>query len=131
MKRFLALTLLSTLLLSACMGEQLSEDTISAEDLAATPELEEPALAWQGLVDAYQAGDCEAAMEELHRQIEVDDECAALFGYFDDNGVPTIEWSRSDWNATGIKVKVYELDGPSIGSFALVNGEWKVEKAFW
>ncbi len=131
MKKFTALIILSALFLTACVGTSLT--VIDDETLATYPELEDIAVAWEALADAAEAEDCEAFLAQMRSSLQLTEEdCPSAFEYYED-GVPPIEWEKTQWNADMGKAKIYEVNSGSITSFIL-NGAtdvWGADTIFW
>lgn len=119
-----------TLLLTAC-GTSISVAT--DEEIKAYPELKPVMLAWQGLTEAATEKDCTTTLEYFRLTLKVDEEsCPDIFAYFEE-GVPEIDWARTDWSASGGKAKIYKLDGGSIASFIHneADDSWRADEKFW
>ncbi len=129
MKKLISLSILTSLLLAACS----SVDVADKEIIKANPDLKGAIHAWQGLVDAAEAEDCEEFMNHMRKTIGMTEEdCPAAFAYFAD-GAPIVEWEKTDFSTTGIKAKIYEDGSGSITSFIhdTANNEWRSELKFW
>ena len=128
MKR-IALFTLTALLLAACN----SGLTVADKDVLKTyPELEGTIWAWQSMVDSADAEDCEAFLENMRITLNLTEEvCPAAFAYFEET--PIVDWSRTDWSASGGKAKIYEMGGGSIASFINneADGSWRADEVFW
>lgn len=130
MNKLISLTILSTLLLAAC---GTSIDVADKETIKANPDLKGAIHAWQGLVDAAEDEDCEAFLDNIRKTIGVTEaDCPAAFAYFA-GGAPIVDWDKTDFNSTGIKAKIYEMDRGSITSFIhdTSSDEWRAETVFW
>lgn len=130
MKKLTSLLALSALFFTAC-GSAIT--VADKETIKAYPELEGAMLTWQGMVEAVQANDCAAFLEGMRLTLQLDETvCEAAFDYFSD-GVPEVDWARSDWSTSGGKVKIYKKDGGSITSFILneADDSWRADDIFW
>lgn len=90
-------------------------------------------LAWEALVEAAEAKDCDAVLAQMRISLKLESEaCPDIFEYFED-GAPDIDWSRTEWSTTGGKAKIYELGSGSITSFIHNEADdtWKNDELFW
>jgi hypothetical protein len=129
MKKIITLFLTSALLLTACGG---GAPVIDNETLDANPEVADISAAWQNLVDAAENEDCEAFLEGMRLSVDATEEdCPAAFEYLADYA--GVEWSKTEWNASGGKAKIYEIDGGSITGLILneATGVWGADEKFW
>ena len=118
-----------TLAFTAC-GETVTVAT--SDELRDYSDQKPIMLAWQGMMEAAQAEDCEGALEYIRVTVQADSTaCPAIYTYFEDT--PTIDWSRTQWSGTGDKAKIYEKDGGSITSFIhnTADDTWKADEKFW
>lgn len=129
MKKLITLLLATSLLFTACGGGM---SVIDDETLSANPELKDIAVAWQGMVDAAADQDCAVFLEGVRVSVNATEEdCPAAFEYLSDYA--GVEWSKTEWNATGGKAKIYEIDGGSITGLILneATGVWGADSKFW
>lgn len=129
MKKLITLILASSLLLTACGG---AAPVIDGETLDANPEVAEISAAWQGLADAAANEDCEAFLEGIRLSVDATEEdCSAAFEYFADYA--GVDWSKTEWNASGGKAKIYQVDSGSITGLILneSTGVWGADSKFW
>jgi hypothetical protein len=127
MKKLTSLLIISALFLTAC-----GLTVIDSETLSSYPELKGPATSWQALSDAAQAEDCETFLGYMRASLQLTEEiCPAVFEYFED--APVVEWEKTEWNASGGKVKIYELDKGSITGMIHNTAEdtWGADTLFW
>ena len=129
MKKLASLIILSTLLLTACNNLTV----IDSDTLKEYPELKGVATSWQALSDAAAAEDCETFLDHMRDSLVLTEEdCPAAFEFFED-GVPPIDWARTEWNDDGGKVKIFEVNSGSITGFILntVTDVWGASEVFW
>lgn len=125
----IAFLLLSTLLFTACGQTYTVADP---ETIEANPDLAGVIDSWQRLVDAGAEEDCAAILEQMRSSLNLTEEaCPAAIEYL--KNAPEVDWEKTDWNATGGKAKIYELDGGSITAFLLEESDdtWRADSAFW
>lgn len=121
--------ILSALLLTAC-GQNYT--VVDEETLDTNPELEGIVTAWQNLVDAGVNDDCDAVLEQMRSSLNMTEEtCPEAFEYLKD--APEVDWSKTDWNESAGKAKIYKLNGGSITSFILDTSDdtWRADSFFW
>lgn len=131
MKRILALSIITSLFLTACGGSGLTSE--QQDLLSDYPELEGPMLAWNALAEAGESEDCEGLIDGMRLSLQLDEEtCPAAFEFFAD-GAPEIDWERTEWSSTGGKAKIYEMDKGDLTSFILneATDEWRADTVFW
>lgn len=127
MKKLISLAAL-TLLLTACNSYTVA----TSDDLKNNPELEPVVATWQDMVDAGNSEDCSAVLDGLRKSLSITEEsCPVIFAYLQD--APTVDWSRTDWNADGGKAKIYAENGASITSFIYDTRDekWRADTKFW
>jgi hypothetical protein len=130
MKTKFAFLLSLTVLLAAC-GSDI--DVATEEEVNEYEDQEPVMLAWQGLVEAAEAKDCETLLTYMRNSLNVTGEvCPDIYEYFKD-GAPVIDWSRTDWSTSGGKAKIYEKEGGSVTSFIHNEADdtWKTDEKFW
>ncbi|MBT4384219.1 hypothetical protein HOD30_00550 [Candidatus Peregrinibacteria bacterium] len=129
MKLLLATTAIFTLLLSACSSGLSGADKEAASEF---PELKGAIEAWSTMQDAAERKDCETFMNHMRLATKTTEaDCPAAFDFM--NKGYTIDWSRSEWNASSGKVKIYVEDSGSLTAFIL-NGAtdvWGADSKFW
>lgn len=111
-------------------GNNLSVAT--PEEIDAYPEARGIMESWQAMVDAADAKDCEAFQSYARKSAAmVAGDCEAAFAYMQD--APTIDWSKTQWDGTAGKGKIYESGRGDITSFILneAEGTWTFDSAFW
>lgn len=130
MKAFFSTLSLAALFLSACgTSVSVAEPSVVKE----YPEQKPVMLAWQTIVEAAEAKNCELLLGQMRISLQLEAEaCPDIYEYFED-GAPDVDWSRTDWSTTGGKAKIYELGGGSITSFIHneADGTWKNDELFW
>jgi hypothetical protein len=130
MKKIAALTVLLTIALTACVGT--SYTVIDSDTLTAHPELKGVVESWQGMVDAAEVDDCETFLSYMRVSLGLDEEaCPNALEFMAD--APPVDWEKTEWNSTGGKAKIYELESGSITGFILneATGEWGADELFW
>lgn len=130
MKALLSSFILSALFLTACAS---SISVAEPQTVREYPEQKPVMLAWQAIVEAAEAEDCDALLAQMRLSLRLEEEvCPTIYEYFED-GAPDIDWSRTEWNSTGGKAKIYELGAGSITSFILNEADdtWKTDQLFW
>ena len=130
MKATLPTLLAMSLLVTACSsGVTVADKEIVSE----YPEQKPVMLAWQGLTEAALAKDCGVLLTHFRLTLKVEEEsCPDIYAYFED-GVPQVDWSRTDWSTSNGKAKIYELGGGSITSFIHneADDSWRSDEKFW
>jgi len=130
MKTFFPILLTLSLLLTACGNSITVADKGTIE---AFPEQKPVMLAWQGLTEAVKAEDCEAVLSYMRLTLNLEEDvCPAIYAYFKD-GIPEVEWIRTDWSISNGKAKIYAVDGGSIMSFIHneADDSWRSDDKFW
>lgn len=129
MKRLIALMAVLSLGLTAC-GSNLSVAT--PDDVDAYPEALGIMEAWQEMVDASTDNDCDLFQEYARNSVGMEaGDCTDAFEYMAD--APEIDWSKTQWDASNGKGKIYEAGKGDITSFILneSDGEWRFDSAYW
>lgn len=128
MKRFFALTLLSSLLLSACGGGELAD--VDSEVLDANPELKEVSAAWEHVTEAVLSEDCEDFFAHtLARSNFNEVQCKSAKTYLENNEI-IVDWEKAEFNGNRTRVKLSDEEG-ELAYFELVDSEWLLETNFW
>ncbi|MFT7184151.1 MAG: hypothetical protein ACI9QC_000482 [Oceanicoccus sp.] len=130
MKRIIALTSLLALGLTACGGPTITVAT--SEELAAYPEQAGIIETWQLLVNAEAEGDCETFQSYARSSILIEEgNCEDAFAYMAGN--PSIDWSKTQWDANQGKGKIYELNKGGLTSFIYSGKDdvWRFDTDFW
>jgi len=131
MKRFIAFSLFSSLFLTAC-GTSL--DVADPAVFDEYPELEPVAEAWQDLVNAAEKQNCEALDELMRKELFFDlEECEAVYAWFEENPNLEVDWERSEWNGTGLKVELHQVNEGDFASLLFDSSTdlWQVGDRFW
>lgn len=129
MKRIIALTALMALGLTAC-GTNFTVAT--PEDVDAYPDAVGIMESWQVMVDSAAADDCDGFQEYARNEVGMEEgNCTDAFEYMTD--APEIDWSKTQWDGTKGKGKIYELDKGGITGFILNESDdvWRFDTAFW
>jgi hypothetical protein len=130
MKRFLAFSLLSALLLSACAP---SYTVATPEELKENPDLKGVIKSWQKITDAAEAQNCEAFITQMRKEMFVkEEECPLAFEWLADEN-PVIDWTKSEWNGDMGKVKISREGGGGVTAFILdtTTDVWGADTRFW
>ena len=125
----IAFLLLGISLLTACSQDYT---VVDEETLDTNPELEGVVTAWQNLVDAGAEEDCDAVLEQMRSSLNMTEEsCPEAFAYLKD--APEVDWSKTDWNESAGKAKIYKMNGGSITAFILDTSDdtWRADSFFW
>lgn len=121
--------ILGAFFLTAC-GQNYT--VVDEETLNTNPELEGVVSAWQNLVDAGTDENCDAVLEQMRSSLNMTEEsCPDAFEYL--KTAPEVDWSKTDWNESAGKAKIYKMNGGSITSFILDTSDdtWRADSFFW
>ena len=128
MKRLLSFTILASLFLTGC-----GLTVIDSATLSEYPELKPVAKSWQGIVGAVEEENCEELMTYMRHALDFEEtHCDVVYRYFDENEV-NIDWSLTQWNGDGTKVKLYLEGKRSFTSLidTAEEGTWQISEDFW
>ena|GEM_PF-1545958 len=135
MKRIISLLTISaltaTLLLTSCGGPNV---TVADDEIMKNhPELEGVIYAWQGLVDAAAADDCETFIAGMRLSTQTDETACPEALEFLTNKEPEIDWAATQWSSTMGKAKIYNSHGGSVTGYILneATDVWGADEKFW
>ncbi len=116
-------------LLTAC--NSVEELGVSKEVMNANPEIKDLSLAWDQITYAAQTQDCEAFLSHTLSDSGITESDCKEAGRALEEGIPSIDWERSEFNGDRSRVKLYQMEEGDLAYFVLEDKKWFLENDFW